>query len=268
MQRSPHFLIPAEAGNLSVDQTQGVSLYIQVANILRYAILSGAIAPGSRLPTVVELGDHFKVARITIREAIRVLAEEGLLVSSRGRGIHVLQHPSQSKPAPQIADAMDADVSSVEIVILAVDDLTTVPADMLKEAIAFPTYKGITKIHKFEGRPLGLIRICVADSIYRRLPKGAIEKKNVLPMVRALPAVGALELKLIITVEPADVVLADHLRCPLGAPVARVLRRAIDTKGRGVYLALSWYRGDMFSFAATIPNELLPHLSTGIDGTL
>ena len=76
MQRSPHFLIPAEAGNLSVDQTQGVSLYIQVANILRYAILSGAIAPGSRLPTVVELGDHFKVARITIREAIRVLAEE------------------------------------------------------------------------------------------------------------------------------------------------------------------------------------------------
>ncbi|MCB2026823.1 MAG: GntR family transcriptional regulator, partial [Ottowia sp.] len=128
MQRSPHFLIPAEAGNLSVDQTQGVSLYIQVANILRYAILSGAIAPGSRLPTVVELGDHFKVARITIREAIRVLAEEGLLVSSRGRGIHVLQHPSQSKPAPQIADAMDADVSSVEIVILAVDDLTTVPA--------------------------------------------------------------------------------------------------------------------------------------------
>ena len=139
MQRSPHFLIPAEAGNLSVDQTQGVSLYIQVANILRYAILSGAIAPGSRLPTVVELGDHFKVARITIREAIRVLAEEGLLVSSRGRGIHVLQHPSQSKPAPQIADAMDADVSSVEIVILAVDDLTTVPADMLKEAIAFPT---------------------------------------------------------------------------------------------------------------------------------
>ena len=133
---------------------------------------------------------------------------------------------------------------------------------------AFPAYKGITKIHKFEGRPLGLIRICVADSIYRRLPKGAIEKKKVLPMVRALPAVGALELKLIITVEPADVVLADHLRCPLGAPVARVLRRAIDTKGRGVYLALSWYRGDMFSFAATIPNELLPHLSTGIDGTL
>ena len=31
-------------------------------------------------------------------------------------------------------------------------------------------------------------------------------------MVRALPAVGALELKLIITVEPADVVLADLSR--------------------------------------------------------
>ena len=91
MRTSPHVFIPADAGNLSVDQTQGVSLYIQVANILRFAILSGTIAPGSRLPTVVELADHFKVARITIREAIRVLAEEGLLASGRGRGIHVLK---------------------------------------------------------------------------------------------------------------------------------------------------------------------------------
>ena len=52
MQRSPHFLIPAEAGNLSVDQTQGVSLYIQVANILRYAILSGVIVSFLQIDTL------------------------------------------------------------------------------------------------------------------------------------------------------------------------------------------------------------------------
>ena len=88
-------------GNLTVDPTLGVSLYVQVANILRYGILSGAIPVGSRLPTVVDLANHFNVARITIREAIRILREEGLLVASRGKGIRVLDTPMQAKPAPQ-----------------------------------------------------------------------------------------------------------------------------------------------------------------------
>ena len=82
MQRSPHFLIPAEAGNLSVDQTQGVSLYIQVANILRYTILSGAIAQvldcrrwsnsviASRWPAL-----PFKAIRVLLKKDFSSLAE-------------------------------------------------------------------------------------------------------------------------------------------------------------------------------------------------
>ena len=58
------FLIPAEAGNLERRSDAGCQSYIRVANILRYAILSGAIAPGSRCRRWSELGDHFKVARI------------------------------------------------------------------------------------------------------------------------------------------------------------------------------------------------------------
>ncbi len=197
-----------------------------------------------------------------------MLSDEGLLVSSRGRGTHVLDHPSKSKPEPQVADLLSSDTTDLEIIILGVEDIESPPPEMLGDAIAFPSYKGITKIHKHDGRPLGLMRICLADTIFQRLPKGSIERKRILPMLKNLPAAGSLELKFTITVEPADVVLVEHLRCPLGSPVARILRRAIDSEGRGVYLALSWYRGDMFSFTASIPNAFLPQLPTGIDGAV
>lgn len=264
MPKKPSFHIPALSGTLSVDGTQGVSLYVQVANILRYGILSGSLPPGQRLPTVVELAEHFKVSRITIREALRVLGEEGLLTSSRGRGSHVLEHPRQGKPTPEIADAMSSDATGLEIVVLGVEDVHVVPPEMLGDAIAFPAYKGITKIHKHQGRPLGLMQICIADSIYRRLPKGAIEKKKILPMVEKLS--DGPELKFTITVEPADVALVEQLGCPLGSPIARILRRLVDSSNRGVYLSLSWYRGDTFSLTASIPNALLPQVPTSIVG--
>ncbi len=57
--------------------------YAQVAEQLREAILSGALPPGSELPSERELTDRFGVARTTIREALRALQAQGLAVAER-----------------------------------------------------------------------------------------------------------------------------------------------------------------------------------------
>lgn len=57
--------------------------YEQVAEQLREAILSGALAPGSELPSERELTDRFGVARTTVREALRALQAQGLAVADR-----------------------------------------------------------------------------------------------------------------------------------------------------------------------------------------
>lgn len=57
--------------------------YEQVAEQLREAILSGALAPGSELPSERELTDRFGVARTTVREALRALQAQGLAVAER-----------------------------------------------------------------------------------------------------------------------------------------------------------------------------------------
>jgi DNA-binding FadR family transcriptional regulator len=58
--------------------------YEQVADQLRELIVSGQVALGERLPPELALAQQFGVSRPTIREALRVLAAQNLIRTSKG----------------------------------------------------------------------------------------------------------------------------------------------------------------------------------------
>ncbi len=60
---------------------------------LKNRILTGALAPGSKLPSESELVEQFSVSRTVIREAVTRLRGEGLVETFRGRGSFVLSVP-------------------------------------------------------------------------------------------------------------------------------------------------------------------------------
>ena len=60
--------------------------YKQVADSIRRSILDGTLEPGHRLPVEPDLAEHHGVSRSTIREALRSLASEHLVVTLRGVG--------------------------------------------------------------------------------------------------------------------------------------------------------------------------------------
>lgn len=63
--------------------------YQQVANALRAAILTRKFAPGDKLPSGPQLAERYGVARMTVQQAVRVLRDEGLIVSRQGSGVFV-----------------------------------------------------------------------------------------------------------------------------------------------------------------------------------
>ncbi|RBM19400.1 GntR family transcriptional regulator [Prauserella sp. PE36] len=63
--------------------------YQQVANALRAAILTRKLGPGDKLPSGPQLADRYGVARMTVQQAIRLLRDEGLVVSRQGSGVFV-----------------------------------------------------------------------------------------------------------------------------------------------------------------------------------
>lgn len=63
--------------------------YLRIAADLRAAILSGALAAGSKLPTESALMERYGVSRTVAKYAINVLKGEGLVQGRQGSGVYV-----------------------------------------------------------------------------------------------------------------------------------------------------------------------------------
>lgn len=64
----------------------GMKLYEQVLTHIREMILQGICKKGEYLPSEKELMDLMGVSRITVREALRLLNESGIIETQRGKG--------------------------------------------------------------------------------------------------------------------------------------------------------------------------------------
>ena len=65
-----------------------------VADVLRDALLAGHFAPGESM-SEVQLAASLKISRGPVREALLILAEEGLVSHTQNRGFSVFQLTEQ-----------------------------------------------------------------------------------------------------------------------------------------------------------------------------
>jgi GntR family transcriptional regulator len=74
---------------LSIDTSSPLPLYYQIRESLRKQILSGELQPGDALPGETQICAETGVSRMTARQALTQLANEGLVIRQRGRGTFV-----------------------------------------------------------------------------------------------------------------------------------------------------------------------------------
>ncbi|MBP6018710.1 MAG: GntR family transcriptional regulator [Burkholderiaceae bacterium] len=72
-----------------LNKNSETALYVQIADILARQIDSKLWLPSEKLPSEQVLMDQFKVSRVTARQAMRTLAERGLVTAKQGKGVYV-----------------------------------------------------------------------------------------------------------------------------------------------------------------------------------
>jgi GntR family transcriptional regulator len=72
-----------------INKSSGVPLHVQLANILREQVLNRQLQPEDRLPSERELCEMYGISRITVRQALNTLTQEGLVYSTAGKGTFI-----------------------------------------------------------------------------------------------------------------------------------------------------------------------------------
>ena len=75
---------------------QTTKVFEQIAGQIEQQILGGELHSGDRLPTERELAEQFHASRTAVREAMKILAQKGLLEMRPGRGTIVIDGTSQA----------------------------------------------------------------------------------------------------------------------------------------------------------------------------
>lgn len=122
--------------------------YRSLSETLRTSILDGTYRPGERLPTEHELSTRSGLGRSTIREAIRTLESQGLVVTTRGvKGGTFVAAPDTDTAARTLGTQLDFLTASDQ---LTVDDLIEA-----REAIELPATELAAR--RTSGNPLTAI---------------------------------------------------------------------------------------------------------------
>ena len=87
---------PAPAGQRT--KAMSTAVYTKLFNQLREQITQGGYTPGQRMPTEREICEIYGVSRITVRHALRLLCEQGLVVRHQGRGTFVRSETPSKLP--------------------------------------------------------------------------------------------------------------------------------------------------------------------------
>jgi GntR family transcriptional regulator len=191
------------------------------------------------------LASEFAVARVTVRQAIDVLAREGLVSPQQGRGTFVSGVPRKERFISVVTslDELVRNFEDTHPTIVNIEEGINSPPLKPEEGTPAAQYTYMRRVHVRDGRSYCVIGLYLDERIFRRAPD-EFRTKTVIPILRKMPDVHIESAKQVLTIGTADMEIAQMLEIPMGSPVAEVRRIFKDPQGTVIYLANVTYRGD------------------------
>jgi GntR family transcriptional regulator len=204
------------------------------------------VAVGPEISTLVELEREFQVARVTVRQAVDILCEEGLLQCHQGRGTFVSEKPPD-RHWLKLATEWDVLVAQIKDNVprrIRVDNPPAFPELREGEGTLADEYRFLRSVQYKENAPYGFVNVHIARSIFERDPEGFLEHPA-LSVLAQMDDVDIRDAHQTVVIGAADPQTADHLKIALGAPTAHCRCVVRDASGIAIYVGDITYRSDV-----------------------
>jgi GntR family transcriptional regulator len=237
--------------------SQQIPLYYQLASVVRDQILSGRYAVGARIPTEADLVAAYGVSRITVRQALSSLEQEGLVRREVGRGTYVTGHrPFTGRQ--RVEGSLDDLISIVQSTSVQLLDLRTTPASQ-EDAMVLGVAPGdpvvqATRLRLHHGEPYGHLVNVISHEYGRRLSKRDWQG-SVLRVLEDKLKLHLRDADQNVRAALADAGLARALGTRVGAPLLAVDRVVRLDDGRPLLHTRVHYRSDVYSFTIHLSRD-------------
>jgi DNA-binding GntR family transcriptional regulator len=236
-----------------LDRASPVPLYYQLAQNIETAIRSGRLSSGSHLDNEIELARQLRVSRPTVRRAIGVLANRGLVIKRHGIGTLVV--PVRVRRPVRLSSLYDdlKESGQTPTTRLLAREVVPAPAEV---ATSLQLSRGTRVLH-FErlrlasDQPIALMRNFLPLSLDEVVTEEGLKSAGLYQLLRqsgihlrlASQAIGA---------RSAQRREARLLKVPSGAPLLTMQRISYDDAGQPVEYGSHVYPADRYSFEMSV----------------
>jgi len=255
-RRSPRPAARAPVAS-QIAKNLAVPLYQQIHELIRYRISSGEYPHGSQIPSEHELCRELKVSRVTLRESLRKLVQERLLVKVPGKGTFVAPEPARGlSPVKYAGFLEDLQERVLSLKVVEVDSLRIEPTDELRARLQLDASVAelvvFKRLRHIEDAPFSYTLNYLPPAIGDRI---TVEQLYTVPLLQILrddlriPIVRAHET---VAASPADPEVARKLGIPVLYPVMHMKRVMFTTDDQPLELVETFYRADKYHYSVNL----------------
>jgi GntR family transcriptional regulator len=223
-------------------------LYARVRDELRGLIRGGTYRPYDRLPSEIELVQRFRVSRITVRQALKSLAGEGLIHSTQGKGSFVSM-PKAVQDAQVLLGFHEAMqhkgfTSSSRILAVGARRAAREVAEALRLKPGTPVFE-VRRVRCIEGAPVSLDLSYFPLDIGERLRQHDLAC-DIFPLLESSCGIALARAEVRVEAVASRRDVAEALAIVPGQPVLHMRRLSYSAGGRPVDYEHLYCRGDAY----------------------
>lgn len=200
--------------------------YRAIADELRHRVESGELAAGRLLPSESELSAAYAVSRVTVRKALELLRDEGLIDARQGFGWFVATDPVRQVLGRlgTIEDQLVELGLGSERRVVGFRIVAAPPR--VRQVLRVDSVLEVRRVNLADGQPFARVTVWCPEEVGVRLSQADVERLPFYELV-GVPIGGATQT---IAAALADADDAALLAVPVGSPVLRCERvtRGID----------------------------------------
>jgi GntR family transcriptional regulator len=238
-----------------LDRHSPIPLYRQIQELLRQWIETGDYKPGDVLPPEPDLESQFAVSRITVRQAIAELVQEGMLERERGKGTFVRE--------PKITQKLNQITSWAETIKAIGMAATTVesrieeaePPAWVKRIIptsADGTVIRITRLRYANDEPMCIMVNYIRSDYVPRLAQEGLISESLYETLEERYKIMLSHAEETVEAAVADKLAAEKLKMNEGEPLLVVTRVTYSQNNEPFEVVKVKSRADKYQYCATL----------------